>query len=82
MKNNSPIYVIPKKIHTPAPWGTFVLDPPLPWNFHSRGCSSYHLLEFPLLFNLTRYPLERIFLSKMLLYFIIMQKNNFFAAIK
>ena len=41
MKNNSPIYVIPKKIHTPAPWGTFVLDPPLPWNFHSRGCWSY-----------------------------------------
>ena len=33
--------VVPENIHTSPPpltEGTFALDPPLPWNFHSREC--------------------------------------------
>lgn len=42
--------------------GTFVLDPPLLWNFHSRGC----------LFNSGRHPLEKICTSKIMLYYTVM----------
>ena len=69
--------VVPENIRTP-PEGTFALDPPIP-------------LEFPFLevlvipsphgisvnFKLVGYPLERIFVSKMLLHYIIMRKIIF-----
>ena len=71
-------YVVPENIHTPTPplmEGTFALEPPPCWNFHSRKCLSY--LPTPCNFHdssiLIGYPLKRIFLSKILFHYTIMQ---------
>ena len=58
--------VVRENIHTSTE-GTFTLDPPPP------------PLEFPWFSNLVGYPLERIFPSKTLLRYIIMQKIIVFA---
>ena len=87
LPNVNPKYVVQKiYIPTPPPLPppprVFKLVlPPTRWNFLSRGACLTPSPQTPgisLIFNLVWYPLERIFVSKMLLHYVIMRKIFFF----
>ena len=78
LPNVNPKCIVPENIHSTLPSPPrralkLVLPPPR-WNFLSRGAC--HPPPPPT--NLVRYPLERIFVSKMVLHYIIIRKIIFF----
>ena len=83
--NVNPKCVVPENIHSPLPSPPrraikLVLPPPR-WNFLSRGACLTPSPQPPgisVIFNFVGYPLERIFVSKMLLHYVIMRKIIFF----
>ena len=88
LPNVNPKYVV-QKIYKPTPPPppprVFKLVlPPTRWNFLSRGACLTPSPQPPgisVIFNFVGYPLERIFVSKMLLHYVIMRKIFFFSAI-
>ena len=85
LPNVNPKYVV-QKIYkpTPPPPPPRVFNlvlPPTRWNFLSRGACLTPSPQPPgisVIFNFVGYPLERIFVSKMLLHYVIMRKIIFF----
>ena len=66
--------VVPENIHTPPVEGTFALAPhPSGTSIPGGACHT----PIPSFFNLIGYPVERIFVSKMLLHYIILRTSFF-----